>query len=129
MSRQEVVYSSKPGSNGVVRRMPDRDPVDTLAKIASEITANLAAEADARLADYEKQKDSVKNPKIQVVEVYHVICGSPGMGGMQTTSVISDGDSLRHTVDALIKETEDPKSPNHGGMVYIRKAWMHRVAT
>ena len=116
MSKQEIVYSSKPGSKGVLKRMPD--PVDTLTH-----------QADVRLADYEKQKESLKNPKIQVVEVYHVICGNPSIGMMQTTSVISDGDSLRHTVDALIKETEDPKSMNRGCLIYIRKAWMHRVAT
>jgi hypothetical protein len=128
MNKQTVVRSSKPGASGVVRQGYS-DPVDTLGRVAHEIQANLAETADARLADYEKQKESLKNPQIQVIEVYHVFCGSPSMGMMQTTSVISDGDSLRHTVDALIRETEDPKSMNHGGVIYIRKAWMHKTAT
>jgi len=128
MHKQTVVRSCKPGSSGVVREVYS-DPVETLSRVAHEIEENIAETADARLADYEKQKASLKNSQIQVIEVYHVICGNPGMGIMQTTSVISDGDSLRHTVDALLKETEDQCSPNFGGMVYIRKAWMHKVAT
>jgi hypothetical protein len=120
MPKQTVVPTCRSSASGVVRRVYDHDEVPAL------VTEAVVEKADALLADYEEQKASVKNPKIQTVDVYHVMCGNSTMG-YTPTIVVCDEQSLRHTVDTVLNETLDPKSPIYGGMVYIRKSSMNRT--
>jgi hypothetical protein len=99
---------------------PVRDEIgsEVAEKFAKQFTDRVAAEADARLEEYEKQKQMTKE-EFTTVEVYQVAIHQ--IGGAYDHTVIATREALAITIDNAIAETE-----KIGGHVYVKKVKMNR---
>lgn len=87
-------------------------------KFAKQFTDRIAAEADARLEEYEKQKQMAKEEFV-AVEVYQVAIHQ--LGGSHDEIVVATREALAITIDNALTETE-----KRGGHVYVKKVKLNR---
>ncbi len=90
-------------------------------QFAKQFTDRIAAEADARLEEYEKQKQMTKE-EFNTIEVYQVAIHQ--IGGAYDHTVIATREALAITIDNAIAESEKT-----GGHVYVKKVKMNRRKT
>ena len=89
-----------------------------LKKLSPKFTDRIAAEADARLEEYEKQKQMAKEEFV-TVEVYQVAIHQ--LGGSYDEIVVATREALAITIDNALTETE-----KRGGHVYVKKVKLNR---